>query len=151
MQDFHKQTLMNSPTFVLTLSKLMQSQVQPIVDDVCNRGDAAVKDYTSRFDKVELKKIIENVNELPDPEFDVAQKPVENMKGVSISSVGLYVPGGTVVLPSTALMLSVQSAGCKTIVLATPPSSDGSICKEGFKEACMNKTNSLGMNLVASS
>ncbi|KAF5754979.1 putative histidinol dehydrogenase [Helianthus annuus] len=61
------------------------------------------------------------------------------MKGVrckrvarSIASVGLYVPGGTAVLPSTALMLAVpaQIAGCKTIVLATPPSSDGSICKE---------------------
>ncbi|KAI3721275.1 hypothetical protein L2E82_32281 [Cichorium intybus] len=137
------------------------STVQPIVDDVCTRGDAAVKDYTLRFDKVELEKIIENVNELSDPELDesvresfdvaysniyafhAAQKPVEkvveNMEGVrckrvarSISSVGLYVPGGTAVLPSTALMLSIpaQIAGCKTIVLATPPSSDGSICKE---------------------
>ncbi|XP_042437051.1 histidinol dehydrogenase, chloroplastic-like [Zingiber officinale] len=49
-----------------------------------------------------------------------------------IASVGLYVPGGTVVLPSTALMLSVppQIAGCNTIVLATPPGRDGSICKE---------------------
>ncbi|XP_042472273.1 histidinol dehydrogenase, chloroplastic-like [Zingiber officinale] len=49
-----------------------------------------------------------------------------------IASVGLYVPGGTAVLPSTALMLSVppQIAGCKTIVLATPPGRDGSICKE---------------------
>ncbi|KAG0547316.1 hypothetical protein BDA96_01G069200 [Sorghum bicolor] len=61
------------------------------------------------------------------------------MKGVRckritrcIGSVGLYVPGGTAVLPSTALMLAVpaQIAGCKTIVLATPPSRDGSICKE---------------------
>lgn len=75
--------------------------------------------------------------------FHAAQKPVEkvveNMHGVrckrvarSIASVGLYVPGGTAVLPSTALMLSVpaQIAGCKTVVLATPPSRDGSICKE---------------------
>ncbi|PHT55844.1 Histidinol dehydrogenase, chloroplastic [Capsicum baccatum] len=137
------------------------STVQPIVDDVRNSGDAAVKDYTSRFDKVVLDKIVEDVNELPDPELDssvreafdvaynniyafhAAQKPVEkvveNMHGVrckrvarSIGSVGLYVPGGTAVLPSTALMLSVpaQIAGCKTVVLATPPSRDGSICKE---------------------
>ncbi|KAL8210688.1 hypothetical protein R6Q57_005125 [Mikania cordata] len=137
------------------------STVEPIVDDVRNRGDAAVKDYTLRFDKVKLENIIENVNELPDPELDeavresfdvaysniyafhAAQKPVEkiveNMEGVrckrvarSIASVGLYVPGGTAVLPSTALMLAIpaQIAGCKTIVLATPPSSDGSICKE---------------------
>ncbi|KAL4554754.1 hypothetical protein LXL04_037357 [Taraxacum kok-saghyz] len=130
-------------------------QVQPIVDDVRNRGDAAVKDYTSRFDKVELEKIIENLDEAVRESFDVAQKPVEkvveNREGVSISSVGLYVPGGTVVLPSTALMLSIQIDGCKMIVLATPPFSDGSICKEEFKDACMDKTNSIGVNLLASS
>ncbi|KAJ7969086.1 Histidinol dehydrogenase, chloroplastic [Quillaja saponaria] len=67
------------------------------------------------------------------------ERSVENMKGVkckrvarSIASVGLYVPGGTAVLPSTALMLSIpaQIAGCKIIVLATPPGQDGNICKE---------------------
>ncbi|KAK8519762.1 hypothetical protein V6N13_031751 [Hibiscus sabdariffa] len=135
--------------------------IQPIVDDVRSRGDSAVKVYTEKFDKVSLQKVVENVSELPYPEldptikeaFDVAydniyafhlaqksvEKSVENMKGVrckrvarSIGSVGLYVPGGTAVLPSTALMLAVpaQIAGCKTVVLATPPSRDGSICKE---------------------
>ncbi|GFZ14344.1 histidinol dehydrogenase [Actinidia rufa] len=55
--------------------------------------------------------------------FHAAQKPVErsieNMKGVkckrvarSIASVGLYVPGGTAVLPSTALMLAVEVLYC---------------------------------------
>ncbi|KAJ6301354.1 hypothetical protein OIU77_015627 [Salix suchowensis] len=135
--------------------------INPIVDDVRQRGDAAVKDYTLRFDKVKLDKIVESVSGLPDPEleatvkeaFDVAynniyafhlaqksaEKSVENMKGVrckrvarSIGSVGLYVPGGTAVLPSTALMLAIpaQIAGCRTVVLATPPAQDGSICKE---------------------
>ncbi|GMP40979.1 hypothetical protein CsSME_00011241 [Camellia sinensis var. sinensis] len=135
--------------------------VNPIVDDVRCRGDAAVKDYTAKFDRVELDKIVELVGELPDPELDAAireafdvayqniyafhvaqksaERSVENMKGVrckrvarSIASVGLYVPGGTAVLPSTALMLAIpaQIAGCKTVVLATPPTRDGSICKE---------------------
>lgn len=47
-------------------------------------------------------------------------------------AVGIYVPGGTAVLPSSALMLSVPAgiAGCKTIVLATPPRSDGTITPE---------------------
>lgn len=46
--------------------------------------------------------------------------------------MGLYVPGGTAVLPSSALMLSVPAklAGCSTIVLATPPRQDGSITPE---------------------
>ncbi|CAN1839061.1 Histidinol dehydrogenase, chloroplastic [Linum perenne] len=137
------------------------SVVNPIVDDVRTGGDAAVKEYTAKFDKVNLDSVVMNVSELPTPELDanvreafdvaydniyafhLAQKSsetnVENMKGVrckrvarSIRSVGLYVPGGTAVLPSTALMLSVpaQIAGCQTVVLATPPSQDGSICKE---------------------
>ncbi|GAA6037276.1 hypothetical protein JCM8097_008658 [Rhodosporidiobolus ruineniae] len=64
---------------------------------------------------------------------------VETMPGVvcqrfarPIGSVGLYVPGGTAVLPSTALMLGVpaQVAGCKNITLATPPRPDGSISPE---------------------
>ncbi|TKA33220.1 hypothetical protein B0A50_00773 [Salinomyces thailandicus] len=69
------------------------------------------------------------------------EKPleVETMPGVTcsrfvrpIERVGLYVPGGTAVLPSTALMLGVPAmvAGCKTIVLATPPRADGSITPE---------------------
>lgn len=69
------------------------------------------------------------------------EKPlrVETMPGVvcsrfsrPIERVGLYVPGGTAVLPSTALMLGVPAmvAGCKKIVLASPPRSDGSVTPE---------------------
>lgn len=64
---------------------------------------------------------------------------VETMPGVvcsrfarPVARVGLYVPGGTAILPSTALMLGIpaQVAGCKEIVLATPPRPDGSISPE---------------------
>lgn len=64
---------------------------------------------------------------------------VETMPGVvcsrfarPIARVGLYVPGGTAILPSTALMLGIpaQVAGCKEVVLATPPRPDGSISPE---------------------
>lgn len=64
---------------------------------------------------------------------------VETMPGVEcsrfsrpIERVGLYIPGGTAVLPSTAMMLGVPAmvAGCKKIVLASPPRSDGSISPE---------------------
>lgn len=64
---------------------------------------------------------------------------VQTMPGVTcrrvtrpINNVGLYVPGGTAVLPSSALMLAVpaQIAGCSTVVLATPPRPDGSITPE---------------------
>ncbi|OOO10442.1 Histidinol dehydrogenase [Aspergillus oryzae] len=64
---------------------------------------------------------------------------VETMPGVvcsrfsrAIERVGLYIPGGTAVLPSTAMMLGVPAmvAGCKKIVLASPPRADGSVTPE---------------------
>lgn len=61
---------------------------------------------------------------------------VETMEGVScwqekrpIEKVGLYIPGGSAPLFSTLLMLAVpaQIAGCKEIVLCTPPNKKGEI------------------------
>jgi histidinol dehydrogenase len=63
-------------------------------------------------------------------------KKVETMKGVTcwqkavaIEKVGLYIPGGTAPLFSTVLMLAVPAkiAGCKEIVLCTPPGKEGKI------------------------
>ena len=50
-------------------------------------------------------------------------------KAVSIETVGLYVPGGTAPLFSTVLMLATpaQIAGCKEIILCTPPDRSGKI------------------------
>lgn len=72
--------------------------------------------------------------------FHTAQKSelprVETMPGVTcwqkalpIEKVGLYVPGGTAPLFSTVLMLAIpaQIAGCKEIVLCTPPNKNGQI------------------------
>lgn len=46
-----------------------------------------------------------------------------------IEKVGLYIPGGTAVLPSTFLMLGIPAkiAGCKEIVVCSPPQKDGKI------------------------
>ncbi|AKS43343.1 histidinol dehydrogenase [Wenzhouxiangella marina] len=70
--------------------------------------------------------------------FHAAGKPsdisVETAPGVRcqarwrpLDPVGLYVPAGTAPLPSTAIMLGVPArlAGCRRIVLATPPGADG--------------------------
>ena len=50
-------------------------------------------------------------------------------KVVAIEKVGLYIPGGTAPLFSTVLMLAVPAriAGCKEIVLCTPPGRDGKV------------------------
>lgn len=138
--------------------------VKPIISAIQERGDAAVLEYTQKFEKatsltspVLKAPFPHSMMQLP-PEtieaidisfenirrFHAAQKEekalvVETMPGVvcsrfsrPIERVGLYVPGGTAVLPSTALMLGVPAmvAGCKKIVMATPPRSDGSITPE---------------------
>ncbi|OCH94143.1 histidine biosynthesis trifunctional-protein [Obba rivulosa] len=80
-----------------------------------------------------------NIHKFHAAQIEQSGMVVETMPGVvcsrfsrPIARVGLYVPGGTAVLPSTALMLGIpaQVAGCKEIVLATPPRADGSISPE---------------------
>lgn len=50
-------------------------------------------------------------------------------KSLPIENVGLYIPGGTAPLFSSVLMLGIPAkiAGCKEVVLCTPPQADGSI------------------------
>src|SRR5690606_30682064 len=75
--------------------------------------------------------------------FHLAQKTVklevETTPGVvcwqekrPIEKIGLYIPGGTAPLFSTVLMLAIPAkiAGCKDIVLCTPPKKDGQVAKE---------------------
>lgn len=134
--------------------------VQPIIDDVTLYGDQAVLQYTSQFDNIDLTQttispseievtLSEEVKQAIDvaysniERFHKAQSEedliIETMPGVTckkvirpIERVGLYVPGGTAILPSTAMMLSIPAmlAGCSTIILATPPNQDGKVPNE---------------------
>ncbi|KAK0729291.1 histidinol dehydrogenase-domain-containing protein [Apiosordaria backusii] len=81
----------------------------------------------------------ENIKKFHAAQKDEKPLQVETMPGVvcsrfsrPIEAVGLYVPGGTAVLPSTALMLGVPAmvAGCQKMVIASPPRADGSITPE---------------------
>jgi phosphoribosyl-ATP pyrophosphohydrolase/phosphoribosyl-AMP cyclohydrolase/histidinol dehydrogenase len=81
----------------------------------------------------------ENIRRFHEAQRDVQPLEVETMPGVvcsrfsrPIERVGLYVPGGTAVLPSTAMMLGVPAmvAGCNKIVMASPPRGDGTITPE---------------------
>lgn len=87
------------------------------------------------------KAIIEAKNNIE--VFHKAQKieriKIETTKGVEcwqekrpINKVGLYIPGGTAPLFSTVLMLAIpaQIAGCKDIVLCSPPNKEGEIAPE---------------------
>ena len=135
-------------------------RVQPILNDVREQGDEAVLSYTKQFDRVIPDPLVinpqefdinidEEVQKAIDTAFDniyrfhKAQLPmpleVETMPGVRcqrvarpIERVGLYVPGGTAMLPSTLLMLGVPAAlaGCEKIVVATPPDANGGVADE---------------------
>ena len=69
--------------------------------------------------------------------LQLQQEPmIETMPGVkcwrrsaAIEKVGLYIPGGTAPLFSTVLMLGIPAklAGCKEIILCSPPQKDGTI------------------------
>lgn len=72
------------------------------------------------------------------------ERTIETMPGVTcwrearpIEKVGLYIPGGSAVLPSTLLMLGVPAriAGCKEIVVCSPPQANGKI--NGFVAYCL--------------
>ncbi|KAG7096878.1 hypothetical protein E1B28_004284 [Marasmius oreades] len=89
--------------------------------------------------KLAIDKAYENIKKFHQAQTDGSTLQVETMPGVvcsrfarPIARVGLYIPGGTAILPSTALMLGIpaQVAGCKEVVLATPPRPDGSISPE---------------------
>lgn len=133
------------------------NQVQPILDDVEKMGDEAIRAYTKKFDDVDPVTVAidpSSVEVVLDKEVQEAidramsnifrfhreqvtsRIDVETMNGVvcsrvarPIQRVGLYIPGGTAPLPSTAMMLGIPAmiAGCETIVIATPPDEEGEI------------------------
>ncbi len=138
----------------------IESVAKEVFDKIRLEGDAALSEYTLRFDQVSLSaikvsetEIAEAIQVLPDElkkavqtakinieTFHNAQKTnkieVETAPGVHcwqekrpIQKVGLYIPGGTAPLFSTILMLAVpaQIAGCKEVVLCSPPNKEGNI------------------------
>ena len=138
----------------------LNATVSAVLSDVKERGDAAVRDYEERFDKVQLQDLAVTEAEMQEAEKLVSEELKEAIrlahanierfhaaqrfegehiqvtegvecwqKAVAIERVGLYIPGGTAPLFSTVLMLATPAkiAGCKDIVLCTPPARDGSV------------------------
>ncbi|XP_062520256.1 uncharacterized protein LOC134195265 isoform X2 [Corticium candelabrum] len=118
-EKFDKVTL-TSP--VLT-SQQVSEMVVELSDEVRSAIDLAW-DNVYKFHYAQLQNTPLEVETAPGVICSRHVRPIEK--------VGLYIPGGTAILPSTAVMLGVPAkvAGCKEIVLATPPMSDGSISKE---------------------
>ena len=139
-----------------------------IVEAVRERGDAALKEFTQRFDGVELESFrvsnaaIDEAIAKVDPTVAKALQKAANQirdfherqkqqgwfalredgalvgaKVEPLDSVGVYVPGGRALYPSSVLMNAIPAsvAGVKRIVCATPPTKDGSL-DPAIVEAC---------------
>ncbi|MBW3521527.1 histidinol dehydrogenase [Chryseobacterium sp. NKUCC03_KSP] len=85
--------------------------------------------------KIAIQKAKENITKFHSSQITEIQN-IETTKGVvcwrenrPIEKVGIYIPGGTAPLFSTVLMLAIpaQLAGCREIILCTPPDKNGNI------------------------
>ena len=139
-----------------------EGRVNEIIENVRANRDAAIFDYTKRFDgadinaenilvtEAEIKEAYEKVDEKL---LTVIRKALVNIrkyhekqrqyswfdseesgiilgqKVTALEKVGVYVPGGKAVYPSSVLMNIVPAkvAGVKTIVMTTPPGKDGKV------------------------
>ena len=96
--------------------------------------DAAYNNADKTFVSV-LEEAAENIRQFHSKQvrdgFEIHREDgvVIGQKVTPIEKVGLYVPGGTAAYPSTVLMDSIPAkiAGCKEIVMVTPPAKDGSV------------------------
>ncbi|MBR3397267.1 MAG: histidinol dehydrogenase [Lachnospiraceae bacterium] len=85
-----------------------------------------------------LKRAASNITKFHEKQkrnsFIINDEPgiVIGQKVIPLERVGLYVPGGTAAYPSTVLMDSIPAriAGCREVVITTPPGSDGSVAPE---------------------
>ncbi|MCQ2256782.1 MAG: histidinol dehydrogenase [Bacteroidaceae bacterium] len=138
----------------------LRETVKTVLDKIQQEGDAAVKEFELKFDKVALSDLAVTDAEMAEAEALVPQELMDALvlahsniekfhasqkfegekietapgvvcwqKSVAIEKVGLYIPGGTAPLFSTVLMLATPAkiAGCKEIVLCTPPNREGKV------------------------
>lgn len=102
-----------------------------VTESELREAESAIKPSLKRAIDVARKNI---------EKFHKAQIPVDEVietmpgvkcwrKNIPVEKVGLYIPGGTAPLFSTVLMLGIPAkiAGCKQIILCTPPDSNGNI------------------------
>ena len=139
-----------------------EGRVNDIITQVRERRDAAIFEYTKRFDGADIdagnilvtEEEIAEAYEQVDPKLlDVIRKALVNIrdyhakqrqfswfdseesgiilgqKVTPLDTVGVYVPGGKAVYPSSVLMnvIPAKVAGVRRIVMITPPGADGKV------------------------
>lgn len=139
-----------------------EGRVNEIIENVREKRDAAIFDYTKRFDGADINaenilvtedEIKEAYEKVDEKLHEVIRKALVNIrkyhekqrqyswfdseesgiilgqKVTALEKVGVYVPGGKAVYPSSVLMNIVPArvAGVKKIVMTTPPGKDGKV------------------------
>ena len=139
-----------------------EGRVNEIIENVRANRDAAIFDYTKRFDGADINaenilvtegEIKEAYEKVDEKLLAVIRKALVNIrkyhekqrqyswfdseesgiilgqKVTALEKVGVYVPGGKAVYPSSVLMNIVPAkvAGVKKIVMTTPPGKDGKV------------------------
>ena len=116
--------------YTLSFDQVNLSSIQ-LNEDQINQIASTLDSHVKKA--IEVAKI--NIEKFHQTQFQKVEK-VETMPGVwcwrksiGIEKVGMYIPGGTAPLFSTVLMLGIPAsiAGCKEIILCTPPNKDGKI------------------------
>jgi histidinol-phosphate aminotransferase len=145
-------------------------QIRPVCEDVRDRGAAAVREYTARFDGVDLptsrvpaqvlagalaslsprlRAALEEMIRRVRPVHE-AQRPADHVTAIGdgarvteryvpVDRAGVYVPAGTVPLPSSVIMnvIPAQVAGVGRIAVASPPRRDwGGLPAPAILAAC---------------
>ncbi|MBS4197456.1 histidinol dehydrogenase [Lederbergia citri] len=134
--------------------------VKEVLENIRNNGEAALKEYTLKFDggipekwEVSEEERKEAWNQVPEELIEALKKAANNIRTFHskqlqqsrmmemtddiisgqlfrpIDRVGVYVPGGTAVYPSSVLMNTIPAvlAGVREIVMATPARGGGAI------------------------
>ncbi|MEY8562583.1 histidinol dehydrogenase [Eggerthellaceae bacterium 3-80] len=144
------------------------SAATDIIEQVRLYGDQALREYTAKFDGVEIERFRVPYAELADAASKLDEELVRALRQAAeqirdfherqkqqswftvradgamvgskiepLESVGIYVPGGRALYPSTVLMNAIPAsvAGVDRIVCVTPPTKDGSV-DPAILEAC---------------
>jgi len=150
-----------SPALRRRIKQIFGAEINPeqatrqIINEVRDKGDAALFDYTSRIDGVELASLEISKEQIASSYREVSSELVSALKLAAerirsfhtiqkdniwkslgsgelirpLERVGVYVPGGTACYPSTVLMTAILAkvAGVSEVILVTPPRLAGSI------------------------
>src|SRR3989344_9147783 len=105
--------------------KVTKEEIQKAYQEVSESLISALKQMIKNITSVHQVQLLKKIEKVVRPEKGIAVWRVWR----AIEKVGLYIPGGKAIYPSSVLMTGIpaQIAGCKEIVMCSPPRGDGQI------------------------